>query len=166
MSMPADTPAAVTYFPSNTTRSLTGVAPRRPSSSRASQCEVARRPVSSPAAARMSDPVHTEVVQTLVWSAALSHSCTGPSCIWPFWPGPPGTTMTSGCGTSGSPASADRIRPPCSSLIGPGTFGDEGDLRARQAAEHLIGADRVEHGEAVEEQDGNLHDSPPCRACR
>ncbi len=37
MSMPDDTPAAVTTLPSITTRSLVGVAPCRASSSRASQ---------------------------------------------------------------------------------------------------------------------------------
>src|ERR1700761_3193317 len=47
MSMPEDTPAAVTYFPSVTTRSLAGLAPRLPSSSMASQWVVARRPFSS-----------------------------------------------------------------------------------------------------------------------
>src|SRR5580704_1123534 len=45
MSMPEETPAAVTYLPSNTTRSVTGVAPSCPSSSMASQCVVARRAV-------------------------------------------------------------------------------------------------------------------------
>jgi hypothetical protein len=42
----------------------------------------------------------------------------------------------------------------------PGTLGDERDPGARQPAEHLVRADRVEHGEAVKEQDGDLHDSP------
>jgi hypothetical protein len=41
-----------------------------------------------------------------------------------------------------------------------GTFGDEAHLGAGQAAQHLVGADRVEHGEPVIEQDGDLHDSP------
>jgi hypothetical protein len=65
MSMPEETPAAVTYLPSNTTRSATGLAPSWPSSSRANQCEVARRPASRPAAARMRDPVQTDVVQVV-----------------------------------------------------------------------------------------------------
>src|SRR2546430_5716743 len=77
MSMPEETPAAVTYLPSNTTRSVTGAAPSCPSSSMASQCVVARRPVSRPAAARTRDPVQTDVVQVVAWSAARSHSCTG-----------------------------------------------------------------------------------------
>ena len=42
---------------------------------------------------------------------------------------------------------------------GPGTFGDEDRLRAGQRAEHLVGTDRVEHGEPVEQQDGNPHDT-------
>ncbi|MCW2641532.1 MAG: enoyl-CoA hydratase [Dactylosporangium sp.] len=53
MSMPEETPAAVTYLPSNTTRSPVGTAPSAGSWSRASQWDAARRPVSSPAAARM-----------------------------------------------------------------------------------------------------------------
>ena len=44
------------------------------------------------AATLMSAPVHTEVVQVLVASAARSHSCTGPSVICLFWPGVPGTS--------------------------------------------------------------------------
>ena len=28
----------------------------------------------------MSEPVHTEVVHAVVWSAARSHACRGPSC--------------------------------------------------------------------------------------
>ena len=43
---------------------------------------------------------------------------------------------------------------------GTGAFGDERHLGAGQPAEHLVGADRVEDGEPVEEQDGDLHDSP------
>jgi hypothetical protein len=123
MSMPEETPAAVTYLPSNTTRSLTGVTPNFASWSTAIQYEVARRPVSRPAAARISEPVHTEVVHVLVWSAARSQACRGPSAIWSCWPGPPGTTMMSGCGTSVRAASADTIRRPSSSLtrpMGPG----------------------------------------------
>ena len=40
-----------------------------------------------------------------------------------------------------------------------GVFGGEHDLRAGQAAEHLVRADRVQRGEPVKEQDGDLHDS-------
>ena len=39
----------------------------------------------------------------------------------------------------------------------PGAFGDEGHLGVREPAEHLVGADRVEAGEPVEQQDGDLH---------
>ena len=117
--MPADTPAAVTYFPSMTTRSLTGRAPSGRSRSRASQCEVARRPSSSPAAARISDPVHTDVVQLLAASARRSQSCTGPSPICSSWPGPPGTSTMSGCGTSSRAASAVIVSMPVSARTGP-----------------------------------------------
>jgi hypothetical protein len=119
MSMPADTPAAVTYLPSMTTRSLTGRAPNSRSRSRCSQCEVARRPSSSPAAARISDPVHTDVVQLLAASARRSQSSTGPLSICASWPGPPGTRTMSGCGTSPSAASAVTVSMPVSAGTGP-----------------------------------------------
>ena len=43
----------------------------------ASQFVVAWRPSSRPAPARMREPVQTEVVQVLVWSAAMSQSRSG-----------------------------------------------------------------------------------------
>src|SRR5690606_40495308 len=43
----------------------TGVTSKAGSWSSASQCEVARRPVSRPAAASSSEPVHTDVVQEI-----------------------------------------------------------------------------------------------------
>jgi len=36
----------------------------------------------------MSEPVHTDVVQVVVRSAARSHPCTGPSDIISAWPAP------------------------------------------------------------------------------
>lgn len=62
MSMPADTPAAVTTGPSSTHRRATGVAPNPPSRFRYIQCVVARRPVSRPAAPSRRAPVHTDAV--------------------------------------------------------------------------------------------------------
>src|SRR5437763_792425 len=55
-----------------------------------------------------------------------------------------------------------RVRPMSMPAETPGTCGDEDYLGARQPAEHLVGADRVEDGEPVVEQDGDLHNSP-CR---
>jgi hypothetical protein len=43
---------------------------------------------------------------------------------------------------------------------GPGALGGEDHVGAGQRAEHLVGADRVEGGEPVVENDGDLHDSP------
>src|SRR5271170_6940418 len=34
---------------------------------------------------------------------------------------------------------------------------DEADARARQALEHLVGTDRVERGQSVEDRDRDLH---------
>ncbi len=119
MSMPADTPAAVTCLPSNTTRSGTASTPSPRSSSSASQWLVARLPSSRPAAASTSEPVQTEVVHVLRSSAARSQSCTGPSSISASRPGPPGTSTTSGCSSSVSEASAVSASWPVSVRLGP-----------------------------------------------
>jgi hypothetical protein len=70
-SMPADTPAAVTILgPSPSTATIrsspTGVTPSALSPLSAIQCEVARLPSNTPAAARMTEPEHTDVVQAAV----------------------------------------------------------------------------------------------------
>src|SRR6202034_3254221 len=72
-----------------------------------------------PAAARMRDPVQTEVVHVVVVSAWMSQSRRGPSPIWADWPGPPGMRRMSGCGTSSKAASATRVRVPDSSQTRP-----------------------------------------------
>lgn len=119
MSIPDETPAAVTYLPSKTTRSPVGSAPKPGSWSSASQWEVARRPLSRPAAARISEPVHTEVVQVVWASTARIHSCSGPSVMCASCPGPPGTTRMSGAVTSSSVASATSPSEPRSLRCGP-----------------------------------------------
>src|ERR1035441_2125791 len=87
ISMPADTPAAVTYLPSVTTRSVTGIAPRRRSWSTGSPAEVARRPPAGqdarpgaprggPRAALVGRPdplVHRPVVHLVVLAGAAGH---------------------------------------------------------------------------------------------
>ena len=93
MSIPAETPAAVTYFPSTTTRSSLGSTPYAARSARANQWLVARRPASRPAEASTNDPVQTDVVQ-LVWrSASSSHSCSSLPARWSRCPSPPGITQ-------------------------------------------------------------------------
>ena len=135
-------------------------APRRArrSCSSASQCEVARRPSSSPAAARTSEPVHTDVVQVLVSWTSRSHSSIGPPARAATSPGPPGTTTMSGSLTSSSVALGDQRE---HAVVGAHR------VRARratklsstpgQAAEHLVGSDRVERGEPVVEHDRDVH---------
>ncbi|ARX87810.1 enoyl-CoA hydratase [Streptomyces alboflavus] len=115
MSMPDDTPAAVTYFPSNTTRCPVERTPTLSSSSRASQCDVASRPFRSPAAARAREPVHTDVVQVVVLSVVRSQPSSDSFSIWSLWPGPPGTTTMSGLRTSSNDLSATRVSWPVSS---------------------------------------------------
>src|SRR6266498_527438 len=60
MSMPAETPAEQRNLPSCTHRCRCYWAPSRLSWSARAQCVVALRPSSSPAAAKIRDPVHTE----------------------------------------------------------------------------------------------------------
>ncbi|MDQ0380277.1 hypothetical protein FB470_004271 [Amycolatopsis thermophila] len=60
MSMPAATPAAVSIPPWSTQRRLTGTAPYSRSVSRNAQCVVAFRPVSRPAAPRISELGRTD----------------------------------------------------------------------------------------------------------
>ena len=60
-SRPAVTPPPVMMFPSRTTRPSSTMAPKGWSNSRQAQWQAARRPVRNPAAARISDPVQTEV---------------------------------------------------------------------------------------------------------
>ncbi len=120
MSIPEDTPAAVTYFPSNTTRSPVGRAPCFGSCSRYSQWLVAFRPSSSPAAASSRDPVHTEVVQVVVASTVRSQSMTTGLAISRSGCGPPGTMTMSGRVTSSSPLSATSASAPLSVRTGPG----------------------------------------------
>ena len=99
MSIPDDTPAAVTTFPCSTTRSSVGSAPNSRSRSWNIQCVVARRPFRTPAAPRTSDPVHTEVVHWVVWWIVRTHSRMAGSRSATSWPGPPGTTKMSALGT-------------------------------------------------------------------
>ena len=56
--------------------SLTGVTPNVRSIGTTIQCEVARLPLSTPAAARISDPEHTDVVQLAVSWARRTQSST------------------------------------------------------------------------------------------
>ena len=57
----AETPAPVMTLPSRTTRPAVGIASNWVRRSRAIQCEVARLPLSRPAAPKTSEPVQTLV---------------------------------------------------------------------------------------------------------
>ncbi len=125
MSIPAVTPAAVASLPSNTTRSGTTSTPsNRSSSSSACQLLVARLPSSSPAAARINEPVQTEHVHCEVSCAARNQVWTGPSSISATWPGPPGTSTISGCCSSASEASAISASGPGSVLTETGMLAE------------------------------------------
>ena len=106
MSMPDDTPAAVTTLPCTTTRRSVGRAPSSRSWSSEAQWVVASRPFSTPAAPSRSEPVHTEVVHWLVSCATRIQSSSGLGVISSRVPKPPGTMTISGCGTADSGSSA------------------------------------------------------------
>jgi hypothetical protein len=72
MSISADTPAAVTFLPSNTTWSPLGLALKEARSSCAGQCVVGR-PFRRPAGASTRAAVHAESVQVDVPSTCSSH---------------------------------------------------------------------------------------------
>ena len=161
MSMPEDTPAAVTTLPRCTTRSGTGTAPSAASSSRASQCVVASTPSRIPAAASSSDPVHTEVVHVL--------------CAWASRSQPSDRLVVEQVARAVA-ARHDhdvRVRVLAQRRVGghgqrallgahrAGLGGHEGQLGAGDAAEDVVGADGVQRGEAVVEQDGDLHGWAP-----
>ena len=94
-----------------------GAEPR--SSSNASQWLVARLPSSRPAAARISDPVHTDVVHVLVRSASRSQSSAAPPARAATSPGPPGTSTMSGARCPPSERSASSVSMPLSVRTGP-----------------------------------------------
>jgi hypothetical protein len=60
--MPAVTPPPVMMFPSRSTRASLTMAPNGLRRSRQAQWQAARLPARKPAAARISDPVQTEVM--------------------------------------------------------------------------------------------------------
>src|SRR5438552_4193910 len=120
MSMPDETPAAVTTLPCTTTRLSVGFAPSSASCSCAAQCVVASSPRRMPAAPSSREPVHTDVVHWLVSCAARSQSSSGFGVISTRVPKPPGTMMMSGCGTADSGSSATSVSCRLSVRYGPG----------------------------------------------
>ncbi len=123
MSMPAETPAAVTILPSNTTRSATGSAP-----SRAQLLE--RQPVARGALARRAARRRRGSASRCTRTSSTcscgrprcSHSSTGPPARAATSPGPPGTSTMSGCARV-LRASARRasVSMPLSVRTGPGS---------------------------------------------
>ena len=107
MSIPADTPAAVMIVPCSTTRrSPIGIAPCSRTVSSARQWVVASLPSRIPAAASSSDPVHTDVVHS-AWAWACRSQPRNVSLVMSARvPYPPGTTITSGSGSSSRVRSA------------------------------------------------------------
>ena len=113
-----------------------------------------------PAAASSSEPVHTDVVQVECSCAWRSQSSIGSSSISARVPKPPGTTITSGSGTSPSEWSATSASIPFSVRLDPGSFATKRTRAPGSAREHLIGPDRVKRREVVEDRDGDVHRHP------
>ena len=159
MSMPADTPAPVTYLPSITTRSLTGCGAelgqpvyRQPVRGGPAAREQARRGQDQRAGADRGGPAGD-----LVGGAQpVVHRAVGSICVR-AWPGPPGTSTMSGCGSSAMAASATRLSIPVSVGTGPACSATNITVRARQPAQHLVRPDGVQGGEPVVQQDRDLH---------
>lgn len=86
-----------------------------------SQCDVARRPRSRPAAARIAEPEHTDVVQVDDSWARRSQSGSFPSRACSIDVMPPGTRMMSGEGVSSKECVAPISSTPESAGIGPGS---------------------------------------------
>jgi hypothetical protein len=119
MSIPADTPAAVTILPWGTTRSCVVEPTSGASSPIAAQCVVASRPRSRPAVPRISEPVQTEVVHCVVSWTLASQAWSGPGSSIARVPGPPGTTTMSGESTSSSVSSTVMASMRVSARTGP-----------------------------------------------
>src|SRR4249919_3443770 len=103
ISIPLDTAADVMIFPRSTTRSWVYRAPNFSRCSVHAQWVVASTPSRSPAAARKIDPVQTLVTQVADGYTPRSQLATGPAKSLEL---PPGTTTTSGEGTSANEADA------------------------------------------------------------
>ena len=164
MSMPDETPAAVTTLPCSTTRSATGLGAvaRELVAHEPVRRRLAGRRAGRPRRAR-SEPVQTDVVHVDVLVRAR---------------GPSRATSSSSSSAPGAEAAGHERRrraaaprrasarrrasaSPVSVRTGPGSAATNVTSRAGQAREHLVGADGVERGEAVEEEDGDVHGGSP-----
>ena len=122
------------------------------------QCVVAFLPSSSPAAPSSSEPVHTDVVHVLLASIARIHSSVGSSSIERAGADAAGHDEDVGARDLVDRVVGDERRAcPVSVRTGPRSARDELHLRVGQALQHLVGADRVERGEPVEDEQGDVH---------
>ncbi len=69
---------------------------------------------------------------------------------------PPGTRMMSGDGVSSNECVAPTTSTPESAVIGSRLMPDEPHLGVGQVAQHLVGSDEVQCGEAGVHHDGDL----------
>ena len=100
--------------------SPTDLTPSAFSADSAAQCDVARLPSSSPAAASMIEPEQTETVHVAVSCALRSQARTFSSRACSIVEKPPGTKMTSGVSVSSKECVAPTTSTPLSAAIGPG----------------------------------------------
>ena len=92
----------------------------------------------------------------LVASASRSHSSTGPPARRDL-PGPPGTSTMSGLLDFLERALGEQREHAVVGAHRSRLDGDEHDARAGEPAEHLVGPDGVERGEAVVKDDRDVH---------
>ena len=106
MSVPAETPDAVTNGPSSTQRACSTQSTFSlwlRASSKKILFDVARRPSSSPARANSADPEHTDIATSALRARVRRNSCSAslPSCA--SVPMPPGSSSRSSAGQSAKP---------------------------------------------------------------
>ena len=117
--MPEVTPPAVMMSPSRTTRAGSGMAPNRPSMSRQAQWQAARLPFSSPVAARISEPVHTEVRYRAPEASRFASPMNAGSLATSVAAKPPGKNSRSQLSIAAIGVVPAKVRPPSDSTAPP-----------------------------------------------
>ena len=134
------------------------MAPNGSSRSRQAQWQAARLPVRNPAAARISEPVQTEVRYVAPAASRRISAMKASSSIASVAPRPPGTQITSQRSIRGEVREAGEHQA-FAGDVRAALRGDD-DLGARRAAQHLVRAGEVEVGHVRIKRD---HDPEPGR---
>ena len=163
MSIPDDTPAAVITLPCSHDAAVDRESRRARGARRApasAWSPRARRGSPRPrAAARPCTPRSSTAMSR---GRCAARRASDSSCISARVPYPPGTTITSGSGSSFSARSAVTASIAVSVRFGPRSAAMKCNRGSGQPRQHFVGADRVERGEPVEDRDRDVHLTPGC----